>query len=584
MDDVAEVKQKTDMVAVIGEHVKLTRAGRNFKGLCPFHEEKSPSFMVSPELQIYKCFGCSKAGDVFTFLQEYEGMEFYEVLKYLADKLGIKVTPRRGQETSIKAQIIEANALAAKFYHYILTKHPLGKPGLTYLTQKRGLNPETIDEFQLGFAPQNRSLLFEALSKKKKIKSDILVKAGLVFRARAGYMDRFRERVVFPITDPRGEVVALAGRILPEYDTGKVGKYINSPETPVYHKSDSLFGMSHTKDKIRSTRTVVVVEGELDFLSPWQSGIENIVAIKGTALTESHVRILSRFADTLIMALDSDFAGDAAAIRGLLIAQNAGLEVKVASMGKYKDPDEFARADPEGFKSAVRNAIDAWEFVINVATKRFDLTTGAGKAKASRQLIPILSSIEDSIVRSHYVQKTASKLGVPMEAVAREVDKRASTPEQTKDSAPEKEGKSRREILEERFLVLALDEPELLAEEAPDVLLTSPLNIRLAREIAKFALNRGSLDISELGEGLPAELKEGVAALVMQSSVEVKDVSHEGKLVRQELKELVLKEKLSALSAKISELEGKGDEEGLVETEKEFQLFSRRLGESTRES
>lgn len=579
MDDVAEVKSKSDIVAVIGESIRLAKAGRNFKGLCPFHEERTPSFMVSPELQIFKCFGCGESGDVFTFLQKHEGMDFYEALKYLADKVGVKLKPRRGEVSSIKTQVIEANELAAKLYHYILTKHPLGKPGLAYLTKKRGLSTKTIESFKLGFAPKNPSLLFNALVK-RKIKPDILETAGLVFKTQGRYIDRFRERIIFPILSARGETIALAGRILPQYDTGRVGKYINSPETPVYHKSESLFGFNVTKDKIRATRTAVVVEGELDFLSPWQHGVENIVAIKGTALTESHVRILSRFADTLIMALDADFAGDAAAIRGLLLAQNAGLEVKVVNMGAFKDPDEFARAEPENFKKAVKNAVDAWEFVINVAAKRFDLDTGSGKARASRQIIPTLSSIRDNIVRAHYVQRAAQILGVPLEAVAREVEKR-ETQEKTAESVVlSEEKKSRREILEERYLTLALQEPELLSENPKDLLL-SPLNLKLANEIAKFAKGKKELDIAKLGASLPPELKEGLAALVMNEETQN---PKEAQMLKRELKELVLREKLAKLTRDIATLEGKGEEAALAEVKQEFQKLSHELAQITKES
>ncbi|OGM32680.1 DNA primase [Candidatus Woesebacteria bacterium RIFCSPHIGHO2_01_FULL_44_21] len=582
MDDVTEVKQKTDIVAIVGEQVKLTRAGRNFKGLCPFHDERTPSFMVSPELQIYKCFGCGESGDVFTFLEKHEGTEFYEALKYLADRAGVKLAPRSGQDTSLKTQVLEANELAAKFYHYILTKHTLGKPGAAYL-RKRGVEVETVKKFNLGFAPQDGNILGSALSKKKNIKFEILEGAGLVFKSRGGYMDRFRERVIFPIRSARGETVALAGRILPEYDSGKVGKYINSPETVVYHKSSSLYGLDVTKDDIRKTRSAVVVEGELDLLSSWQAGVKNIVAIKGTALTDEHVRILARFADTLIMALDSDFAGNSAAIRGLTFAQNAGLEIRVVNLGKYKDPDEFARAEPEEYKNAIKNATDAWEFVISVIAKRFDTATGPGKARASRQVTPILASIEDAIVRAHYVQKAANKLGVPVEAVAREVEKKGVSPKEVSESTPETD-KPRRELLEERLLTLSIERPEMLVRDELKFIFSTPLNLKIAREIVNFALEHDSLDIPALGNKLPSELKEGFAGLVMQLKTDLIGSEHEGKLLKSELKELVLKERLNSLGKKIASLEAEGKGQELEKIEGEFQALSRELTELTRGS
>jgi len=556
MDDVAAVKQKTDIVAVVGEYVKLTKAGRNYKGLCPFHEERTPSFMVSPELQIYKCFGCGESGDVYSFLQKYEGLEFYEALKLLADRAGVKLSPRAGQDTSRKTEILEANKLAAQFYHFILTKHELGKIGLTYLTKERGLSRETIDKFSLGFAPRNPKLLFNFLTKKKRINAEVVESAGLSFPARGDYLDRFRQRVIFPISNHRSEVVALAGRILPEYDTGRTGKYINSPETPVYHKSDSLYGLDVTKDKIRETRTAVVVEGELDLLSVWQSGVENVVAIKGTAMTEGHVRILSRFADTLIMALDSDFAGDTAAIRGLSVAQNAGLEIKVVEMS-YKDPDEFVRADAQGFKLALKKAVDAWEFVINVVAKRHDLATGSGSAKASRELVPILATIGDNIVRSHYLQKAAGKLGVPIEAVAKEVEKQEPRKGKKEIKMVNVEKKNRSELLEERLLAIYLQNPENVEFEEVERLIKTPVLAKIVRKLSDYLKTQKSLEISAFSGSLPEELSGHLANLIL-SPFALEDSTRELKMIKTELAELNLKEEITKLTVQISKLETKG--------------------------
>jgi DNA primase len=586
MDDVAIVKQKTDIVAIIDEQVKLVRAGRHFKGLCPFHEERTPSFMVSPELQIFKCFGCGKSGDVFTFLQEYEGMEFYEALKYLADRVGVKLTPRRGQDTSVKTQIIEANELAAKFYHYILTRHPLGKPGLEYLTKERGLKKATIEKFQLGFAPQ-KSLLVTSLAK-RNIKGDILEKAGLVFKARDGYIDRFRERVIFPISNPRGEVIALAGRILPQFDKGKVGKYINSPQTLVYHKSSSLYGMEATKDAIRKTRTAVVVEGELDFLSSWQAGVKNIIAIKGTAMTAEHVRILGRFAETLIMALDADFAGDTAAIRGLALAQNTGLEIKVANLGKYKDPDEFARADSSGFKEALGVAVDAWEFVINVIAKRYDLSTGSGKARASRQIVPILSSIEDSIVRAHYAQKAAGKLGVPVEAVAREVGRSPALSGEAGEEEPKlvREEKSGREFWEERLMILFVNfvPRNATLKEVKDIV-KNTVDIKILTQIEDYTGKNQAFDIKSFSAKLSPELAGRFSDLVLAARVEdERNFTREFNMLVRRIKEFDLKDEQESLRTEMIKAEKEGKKKQLSTLQRQFQEVSRKRAKLTQEA
>src|SRR3990170_1855680 len=244
MDQVEEIKSKIDIVSLIGEYVTLARAGRNFKANCPFHQERTPSFMVSPELSIWKCFGCGLGGDAISFVQKQEGLEFYEALKMLADRVGVKLA--------------------------------------------------TIKEFGLGFAPDVPQALYGFLTKKKSLKPFDLEKAGLVVAVRGSYIDRFRGRVIFPLTDARGAVVGLAGRILPGKDSERLAKYINSPETEVYHKSKLLYGFHLTRKKIKEQGLVVIIEGELDAISSWQVGVKNVVAIKGSAFTEDQVRLLTR--------------------------------------------------------------------------------------------------------------------------------------------------------------------------------------------------------------------------------------------------------------------------------------------------
>ena len=411
MDQVEEVKQKTDIVALINEYLPLKKAGRNYRANCPFHGEKTPSFMVSPELQIYKCFGCSESGDAFSFLEKYEGMEFYEALKFLAQRTGVKLKAIGDKQYSEREKLYEINELAGKFYQYILAKHPAGKIARQYVLQKRGLKPETIKTFGIGFAPDIPDLLSKFLLKKKYNHYDI-EKTGLVFVGRGRVFDRFRGRVTFPLYDHRGNCIGMAGRILPEYERKEVGKYINSPETPVYHKGNVLYGLNATRSEIKREKYAVVVEGEVDLISSWQAGIKNIVAIKGTALTPEQIKVLSRLTSKLVLALDSDLAGDSAARRGIEIAQSQGMEVRVVRTGEYKDPDEFARADPEGLKKAIQTAENVWDFLIEVIFAKHDPNTGEGKAKISREIVPILASIEDKIVQSHYISLVAKKLDV----------------------------------------------------------------------------------------------------------------------------------------------------------------------------
>lgn len=564
-NDVVTVKEKTDIVAIIGEHVTLKKAGRHFKGLCPFHNEKSPSFIVSPELQMYKCFGCGESGDVFTFIEKFEGLDFADTLKVLADRAGVKLQPFKGDNSSHKDILFEINSVASKYYHYLLLNHPVASNYLNYLVEKRKLKKETIESFELGAAPEgNPKALFDFLTKKKNYKPDLLVEAGLIFKTDRGqYLDRFRGRIIFPIQNARGAVVALSGRILPTLPSAnKLAKYINSPETPIYHKSESLFGISNAREAIKRSGIAIVTEGELDMISPFQSGIKNIVAIKGSALTDSHARILSRLAGTVILALDSDFAGNSAAIKGIVASQNYGLTVKVANLGKYKDPDEFVQADPAGFKKALENATDAWDFIIDVYFKRFDPDTVTGKSSISRELIPYLSLIEDSILKAYYIRQVATKLSVPEEAVAsaisKNVEKKSPSPVILKNEVKE-DLFDRRSLLEERLFVVGchIDSKKITSEDVSSYIKTP--KVKKMVSFLKEFLQDNSFSLASFVESLPPELKESFLRLALETEGEKGALAHEFSDLMHELKEFDIKEQISAITATIKDLDKKGE-------------------------
>lgn len=577
---VEEVKEKSDIVQVIGESVTLTKAGTNFKGLCPFHNEKSPSFMVSPEIQRYKCFGCGVSGDVFNFLQEYEGMEFSEALKYLADKAGVKLTPFKGEKQSGKEVLFEINEITAKFYHYILTKHKEGSVGQEYLSN-RNIKADTIASFNIGFSPNKPSFLVGFLKNRYKFSDKDIVDAGVAVKTERGLIDRFRGRIIFPIYDHRGEAIALAGRILPQYDTGKVGKYINSPETPIYNKSRSLYGLNVTRSAIKRAGKAIVVEGEVDAVSTWQSGVQNVVAIKGSALTEEQVLLLSRYAKTFVLALDTDFAGNSAAVRAITQAQLKGVEVQVASMAPYKDPDEFAQKDPEVFKKSLENTTGVWDFLINLSLERHDTNTGAGKAAISREVVPLLATIPDRIVQSHYMGVLAQKLGVPVEAVAQQVEKNLPNTVANMESNVTNnrlEPSSRRETLEERTLSLAflLDPKKLIDNKLVEMLSTPVL-----RKIADFYIEKSPENFNKkiFYDELPAELQEKYTQLLLRDETDEEELEREYKDTRYELELLYVRGKLSELAKDISTFEAKNDEDKIREAEREFQLLTKKLAQ-----
>ncbi|MEK7497403.1 MAG: DNA primase [Patescibacteria group bacterium] len=578
-NQVEEVKQKSDIVSVIGERIELKKAGRNFKANCPFHGEKTPSFVVSPELQIYKCFGCQQAGDVFTFLEEYEGMGFGEALKYLADKVGIKLKQVANGQASEKEKYFEINSLAARFYNYILLNLPVGKEALSYLMEERGLKMDTIKTFGIGFAPDKDDALFSFLSGKKKINPKELEISGLAVGARGKHFDRFKGRIIFPIADARGNTIALAGRILPKYEREGIGKYINSPETPIYHKGSTLYGLDITKKEIKKEGVAVVVEGEVDLISSYQNGVKNVVAIKGSALTPDQIRLLSRITNNIILCLDSDFAGEEASRRGIANAYDLGLLVHVASFRKYKDPDEFARADKEGFKKALEKAVPAWDFLINTAVQRDDTTTGEGKQKISREVVPILALITDKIVQSHYISTLAKRISVDESAVATELERFISKQAPPKVEVFEKEENvvsSRRELLEEKLIVLLYKDPETVIKSLGEIPVKSPFVKRILEEHIAHAKKHKKFNVADFVKGLPEELSKKYSEIVLKEEEEG-DTIHALEQVKYELQKLELKEEIQGLSKEISTNEAEGDKKGLEKAQKKLRDVSLRL-------
>ncbi len=588
-DQVDEIKQKVDIVSLIGEYIELKKAGRNFRALCPFHSEKTPSFMVSPELQMYKCFGCGESGDVFSFLEKYDGMEFREALKFLADKVGVKLISYRPGEESQKERLYQLHTLASKFYNYVLLAHRAGKAALNYLTVERGLDLETIKLFQIGFSPDVPGVIGKFLVDKKKFSLKELEASGVGIIRGASIFDKFGGRIIFPLFDHRGNIAGFAGRILPSAKT-EMGKYINSPETPIYHKSRLLFGLNFAKEEIKRLGEAVIVEGELDMISSYHHGIKNVVAIKGSALTEEQVRLLSRFTNKIVLALDSDFAGDIAARRGIVIAQKEGLEITVAKMGEYKDPDEAVRKNPEFYKKAIAEAVGVWDFIIDSIFSQGDVGTGEGKAKVSREVVPVLAQIPDKIVQAHYIEEVAKRLGVPEGAVSQEVethlkDKKEQEPNlavNTKEEMNLDAKKTRRQLLEERLLSLAFQsEPTVLESVKIKSLIATPLPKRVYEEYLGFAKKHRQFSPSAFASKLPKELLSGFAGMVLkeaQDFLERPDLfKREIEFVVSELEMVDMRHKLEVVGAKIRKFEESDQKDKLKDAQEKFGELTRKL-------
>lgn len=473
---VEEIKQKVDIVDLVGSYVSLKHTGKYFKANCPFHQEKTPSFVVSPDIQRWHCFGaCHEGGDIFTFVMKWEGVSFAEALRLLAERAGVslsdqsKIAGYQDPETDKKSKILAINELTAKYYSYLLQSTEIAAQARAYLAD-RELPEATIRSFQIGYAPEAWSNLSDYLHKKGFGDQDLMT-SGLFIQGERGIYDRFRGRLMFPIQNSRGQVVGFSGRLIKQNITEKDGgKYINTPETMVYHKRESLYGFYHTKDEIRKTNTAVVVEGEFDMLTPYVKGIANIVAIKGSAFTEDQLRILRRYCNRLILALDNDPAGFDALRKSTLDAQQFGFEMYVCEIPEGKDPDDAARKNIAQFKEAIHHPIPVYDHIINTLYAQVDEQDPFSKKHFIEGAIPFIDMIENPIVRTHYVQKAAGLLKSTEENILillRDYKKKRNKP--LSRTIPQEDSQSKH-----------IDRSETLAKRILSILLTSgvPVEVR----------------------------------------------------------------------------------------------------------
>lgn len=414
-----EVRNSNDIVDVISQYVVLKRSGRNFFGLCPFHKEKSPSFSVSPDKQIFHCFGCGVGGDVFRFLGKIEGLDFRETIEVLADKAGIILptleNPRENKMQQLKSKVYEINTIAAEFYHQNLYK-PTSKLAQDYI-KKRKLDNHTLKTFLIGYAG-NFDELYQELKKRGYTEEEMLASSLINKTNNGNFMDRFRKRLMFPIKDVRDRVIAFGGRVL---DDSKP-KYINSPENIVYSKGRNLYGLNVAKQSKQSK--IIIVEGYMDAISLYQRGISNVVASLGTALTEAQGRLLRKYASEIIIGYDSDGAGQAATMRGLEILQNLGYDIRILQLEGAKDPDEFVIKYGSGrFQLYVDKAISLVEFKVKMLKKDLNLEVANDKIKFLNEVASILSKVDNEIEREIYIERIATEYAVSKEAIYSQINK-----------------------------------------------------------------------------------------------------------------------------------------------------------------
>jgi len=408
-----EVRARLNIEDVIGEYVQLKRAGRNFKGLSPFTSEKTPSFTVSPDKHIWHDFSSGKGGDVFSFVMEVEGLDFREALEQLARKAGVDLSlydsKQSGEIAKKKRRLIEANELAARYYQQSLLKNP---HALEYVFKKRGLSKEIVQEFRIGYAPDDGEAAVRFLSKKGFNKKE-LAEAGLTNRFGG---DIFRGRMTVPLMDASGQIVGFTGRIIK--DDPKAPKYLNTPQTLIYDKSRQVFGLSQAKEAIRAKNFSVVVEGNLDVVSSHQVGVKNVVASAGTALTEWHLKSLARLSHDVRLSFDADKAGVAATERAIPIAGQVGVELSIISLPEgAKDPDELIQQDASAWERVTNSPEPAVDWVINQYREREDMTTAAGKRRFTSEGLAVVRALTDSVEQEHYLNQIAAMTGTSLDAI-----------------------------------------------------------------------------------------------------------------------------------------------------------------------
>ncbi len=543
------IKEKLDIVEFLRGYLPMTPAGKNLKARCPFHNEKTPSFMISPERQSWHCFGCGLGGDIFAFLMKYENMEFGEALKVLAEKAGVELKRADPREYKVFGLLYELQDAAKDFWKEQLMTAKIAKD---YLNE-RGLTPETIEEFEIGFAPNDQDSLAMHLINKGYDPADI-TRAGLIGRTERGLQyDRFRGRIMFPIHNHLGKVVGFTGRILPQLDTGELGKYVNSPETPIFNKSKLLYGFWKSKTGIRESGKAYLVEGQMDFLMSYQAGIKNAVATSGTALTPDHILALRKVAEELLVSFDNDDAGFAAGERAIDLAEAGGMQVRIVTLEGVKDPAEAAQKDPKILGEAINKAEPAFKVFFRryLPWGKVDPLNHA-ELKNLRILLNKIKSISSPVERDYWLKDLATYTKMSELTLKEEMEKvqTIQAPERFREEEkiiPEKKY-SREERISKDLLGAAYSRGDYsLLSDVEDLLPESLKNIlKILKSGAKKAADPGEDEFLNLV----------ILEAVNLSDAEIEEMKNALKNGGAKLRRLELTER-------IKEAEARGDEEAL---------------------
>lgn len=595
-DTVDQVRERTDIVELIGQYVGLQKAGRNFKGLCPFHQEKTPSFIVFPESQNFHCFGCGAGGDAFSFLMQVEKTGFREALETLAERAGIELkhSPPSSPELSEQHQRLFAlNAQAASWFAHVLWNTRAGEPARELL-ERRGVDKTTAERFQLGYAPERGDSLLDYFQK-RQVQPDELIEAGLVrLRDDGSLSSYFWNRLIFPIRDREGRIAGFGGRIL---GNGQP-KYLNSAQNAIFDKSANLYALDLAEEAIRRERQVIVVEGYMDAIAAHQFGFTNVVASMGTALTEAQARLLRRGIDRILLALDADAAGQMATLRGLDVMRDSFADadrpvvdvgdrfqtvirfqrtlkrdIRIVRIPSGKDPDELIRRDVDAWKSAIEHPVPLLDFYIEAVIGETAPAEPEAKSEMAQRLEPVLSEIEDPIVRDHYIRLTAQRLGVSESVLRSQVERRPVTTRRSRPPAPPRSSHSPRQLpvadpethLMSLVLKHLLHVYDLLAE-IPSEAIIDPRDRAILDLLRATPLNEWTAVAQEPPEELRPRFEQLRLVPENDPFTNPGQVRREYHRAINRLREARLNEEIRQLQAQVADATREQDSQGLRET------------------
>jgi DNA primase len=591
---IEEIKNRLNVVDVVGSYIKLTKTGANYRGVCPFHSEKKPSFFVSPTRQMWKCFGCGAGTSIFDFVMKIEGVEFGDALKILAAKAGIELKKENPKLKTERQRLYEICDLACSFFEKQLDGSDWGKKAKEYLL-KRGILSESIKKWRLGYSPDTWQGLSDFLVG-RGYKREEIVKAGLAVISEKGNnpYDRFRGRIIFPIFDLNSQVIGFGARVFKEANAKEVAKYINTPQTLLYDKSNVLYGINHAKLPIRKQNQCVIVEGYTDAIMCHQAGFENTVASSGTALTGGHLNILKRYSENLLLAFDMDLAGNTATKRGINLAENQGFNIKVIEgYSGGKDSAEIILEDPKNWENALTKARSIMDFYFDTAFASFSAqgadalgrpASGAGpasgwditpenKKQISKIILPAIKRLPNKIEQSHWTQKLAQKLDIREDAVLEEL-KKIKSDDVSYDKQPQ--GIKTQEIANKE--ITPFGRKKLLEEKIVSLVLKDPENLNLIEEphYALFCAQTKNFIDSLKNGAPPEEYKDFLNTLSLRAEVEYEeDGCQEIQLCLAQLKDIDIREKRIKISKEIKQAEQEGNLQKVNELIKEFNLLNK---------